>query len=58
MFYPSFHGRGYATEAVNAWLDVLWKKYPERDSVHGGISEENEASRKVLDKVGFVFDEK
>ncbi|KAK3062776.1 hypothetical protein LTS18_003367 [Coniosporium uncinatum] len=56
MFHSSFHGRGYATEALNTWLDVLWEEYPERDSVHGGFFEGNEASRKVLEKVGFVFE--
>jgi len=57
-FHPSFHGRGYATEAVTAWLGVLWEEYPTRKSVHGGYFAGNEGSRRVLEKVGFVFDEK
>lgn len=47
-----FTGRGYATEAVNMFLDYL-RKNRDLDQVYGIALAANKASRRVLQKCGF-----
>ena len=47
-----YTGRGFATEAANAFLSYLFR-LKKLDSVYGVCLTENTASRKVLEKCGF-----
>lgn len=49
-----YTGRGYATEAVNLFLDYL-KKNTELDTIIGIALANNKASRRVLEKCGFTL---
>ena len=63
-FLPSAWGKGYATEALNAWIQMYWKRFPDG---HPLVDEEEkqylkavtgpggEASRGVLRKCGFTW---
>lgn len=51
---PSRQGRGYATEAVRAMLRFAWT-CPAVKEVLAGTSEDNHASRRVLEKTGFGY---
>ncbi len=53
-FTPAVWGRGYATEASRAALDWVRRTLPLR-YVEASLDPRNEASRKVLLKVGFTF---
>jgi RimJ/RimL family protein N-acetyltransferase len=48
----SHWGRGYATEAVAALADYAFRTYPQ-DRIGAGVFEDNPASRRVLEKLGF-----
>jgi ribosomal-protein-alanine N-acetyltransferase len=52
MFGEKFHGRGIATAALTYFLDRLFAHTPLR-RVFALVHEENKASRRVLDKLGF-----
>ena len=53
VLHPSAWGLGYATEAAQAALDWAWKSYDD-DRVVAIIDPSNTASRRVLERVGFV----
>jgi RimJ/RimL family protein N-acetyltransferase len=50
---PEARGRGYATEATEALLDVARATF--RGELLAFIDPQNQASRRVLDKLGFGF---
>ncbi|KAF2667310.1 acyl-CoA N-acyltransferase [Microthyrium microscopicum] len=56
MIDPKFWNRGYATEALAAFLVAFFKLQPKRLCIQTLLSAENHASRKVLEKCGFVHD--
>lgn len=51
-----FWSKGYATKALNLFLKILKSKF-NPSKVIARHKTENVASRKVLEKVGFVFDD-
>ncbi len=51
-FLPEFWGRGFAPEAVGRVLRHLRGKYPD-EPFFAYVREENQRSRRVLEKVGF-----
>jgi [ribosomal protein S5]-alanine N-acetyltransferase len=54
MLHPDFWNKGYCTEAVRYFLDYLFKQQPERREITAWVFEDNVASRRVLEKCGFV----
>ena len=64
IFLPSAWGKGYATEALDAWVKLYWSKFP---GGHPTLNEEEkqylkaltgpggDASRAVLKKCGFQW---
>lgn len=48
-------GRGYATEAVRAMTGLIAEKFS-ADTVYGRVMKGNDASVRVLEKNGYVFD--
>jgi RimJ/RimL family protein N-acetyltransferase len=48
-----YWGRGYGTKAVAALVDRAFEMYP-HDRVGAGVFEENAASQRVLQKLGFT----
>ncbi|MFC6725299.1 GNAT family N-acetyltransferase [Halobium palmae] len=50
---PEARGNGYATEAVGALVDHLFETY-DRHGVHARVFDFNEASRALLDRLGFA----
>ena len=64
MFNRSYWGNGYATEALQGFLELYWKTYPdgfpglegeERNFLFGTTHPDNLASQTVLKKCGFEF---
>ena len=53
IFHPSVWGRGYATEALSAFLKVFWELRPTVATMEAATDYENYASMKVLTKCGF-----
>lgn len=54
MFHPSYWGKGYATEAVMAFLKTYYEIMgPGAGNIVAHTDSENEASKKVLVKCGF-----
>ncbi len=49
----AFTGRGYAAEAVRAFLPVVMKKH-NLNQIYGICVAENYASRRVMEKCGFI----
>lgn len=54
-FGREFRGKGYATEAVRRCLRMLFQNF-RLDAVQGSVLSGNSASRRVLEKAGFVFE--
>lgn len=52
-FHPSAWGRGYATEAVTAFVRKFWELRPTVDRITAKTDGENLNSIKVLKKCGF-----
>ena len=50
VIHPDYQGKGYATEAVHAMIEELLKMGFRK--VKAGYFEENEASRRVMEKCG------
>ena len=64
IFDPSLWGRGYATEALKAFLEVYWEKWPDGHPLLEGeegnylkaiTGKDGHASMAVLKKCGFEF---
>jgi RimJ/RimL family protein N-acetyltransferase len=55
IFHRSAWGFGFATEALNAFVQLYWQVKPQFDAFDAYCDTENEASVKVLRKCGFVF---
>ena len=60
MLLTTFHGKGYATEALRAFLDIYWSRetcgaggLSGRDYVEAEVQGENIASQRVCEKCGF-----
>ncbi|KAJ5966071.1 hypothetical protein N7481_012785 [Penicillium waksmanii] len=53
IFHRSTWGLGFATEALNAFLELFWKERPEFEHLEAWCDEENAASSNVLRKCGF-----
>ncbi len=53
----NFTGKGYATEALRAFVPVIMKKLG-IESIWGICRGDNEASRRVLEKCSFVLEDK
>lgn len=54
MLDPSAWGKGYATEALTAYLPTLFNLIPELEMVEAAAYEDNVGSRRVLEKCGFI----
>lgn len=54
ILHPSVWGRGYATEAVGAFVEHFWQTWPDLDFIEARVDEGNPASSRVLCKCGFV----
>ena len=52
MLDESVWGKGYATELISGF--VSWCKNHDIESVIGGVERNNLASRRVLEKSGFI----
>jgi ribosomal-protein-alanine N-acetyltransferase len=54
MFHPDYWGRGFATEALSAFVKVYFEKLPDAEAVVAKTDVSNGGSRRVLEKVGFT----
>ena len=54
LFGRAFWGQGYASEAVAAFLDFAYARFPELDEIEAGVFDDNPASARVLEKMGFA----
>jgi RimJ/RimL family protein N-acetyltransferase len=54
MFHPDYWGQGYATEALNAFVNKVWEMLPEVEKLSALTDSENEGSKGVLRKCGFL----
>jgi RimJ/RimL family protein N-acetyltransferase len=52
--HPDFWNAGYITEALRAFLPVLFQKQPGRQFVYATVLAENLQSQRVLEKCGFI----
>ncbi|KAK6208213.1 hypothetical protein LQW54_006994 [Pestalotiopsis sp. IQ-011] len=52
-FHPASWGKGYATEALEAFMRVYWDSRPNVDVVEAKTDVENKGSIRVLTKCGF-----
>ncbi|KAI9666473.1 MAG: hypothetical protein M1821_004409 [Bathelium mastoideum] len=63
IFHPNYYGKGYATEALQVYMDSYWSRVPSVSSGKAGsfdyaraeTAAENLPSRRLLEKCGFVF---
>jgi RimJ/RimL family protein N-acetyltransferase len=55
MLDETFHGNGYATEAVWALLERFWAETEYWDVVEAYVQPENKGSLHVVAKCGFGF---
>lgn len=62
IFHSSYWGHGYATEALKAWIEMYWQRYPdghpvlhgdERTYLKARTGPGGDGSRAVLRKCGF-----
>jgi RimJ/RimL family protein N-acetyltransferase len=54
MYHPSSWGKGYATEALSAFVKAFFEKRPQEECILAETDVNNAGSRNVLQKVGFV----
>lgn len=54
ILHPSAWGKGYATEAVGAFVEHFWQARPGLDVIEAKVDEANPESIRVLLKCGFV----
>jgi RimJ/RimL family protein N-acetyltransferase len=57
MLHPDYWSRGYMTEALSAYLPMLFTFQTDRQYVRAFVWEGNSASVRVLQKCGFLLDE-
>ncbi|KLJ06833.1 hypothetical protein EMPG_17668 [Blastomyces silverae] len=55
IFHPSAWGKGYATEAVSAFVDRFWLEQPAVNEIEAQVDLENFPSTNVLGKCGFAL---
>jgi RimJ/RimL family protein N-acetyltransferase len=63
IFHPTGQGKGYATEALNAFMEVFWKCVPpvssgkdaSFDYARASTDADNMSSRRLLERCGFSF---
>ncbi|MBK7790590.1 MAG: GNAT family N-acetyltransferase [Saprospiraceae bacterium] len=55
-FMPAYWGRGYATEAASVWVDYA-KDQLKVEKIFAITDAQNEASKRVLHKLGFITKE-
>lgn len=55
IFHRSAWGFGFATEALNAFVQLYWQEKPQFDIFEAYCDAQNEASIRVLRKCGFEF---
>ncbi|EER41925.1 conserved hypothetical protein [Histoplasma capsulatum H143] len=53
IFHPSAWGKGYATEAVSAFVDRFWPAQVAANEIEAQVDQANAASAHVLGKCGF-----
>lgn len=56
VFHPNFWGLGYCTEALSAFISILFEYQPDRMLLKAIVLEGNLASRRVLEKCKFTVD--
>jgi ribosomal-protein-alanine N-acetyltransferase len=56
FFTPPAWGKGYATEAVSAFVRWMFQTWPELNRIEASAFAHNEESRKVLVKSGFTLE--
>ena len=54
---PAHWGQGFATEAVGALLDEIWRRFPEADALTAETDPRNTASCRLLERHGFALTE-
>jgi RimJ/RimL family protein N-acetyltransferase len=54
-FYPKFWNKGYATETIQTLLKACFEEH-QLHRVEAGCAVENQASKRVLEKCGFVVE--
>lgn len=57
ILHPSVWGKGYATEAAEAFIQHFWQARPDLDTIEAKVDEANSSSKRVLHKCGFVESE-
>ena len=55
VFHPSFWGLGYCTEALSAFMNILFECQPDRMLLKAIVLEGNLASERVLGKCNFMI---
>jgi RimJ/RimL family protein N-acetyltransferase len=56
VFHPSIWGSGYCTEALSAFMNILFEYQPDRMLLKAIVLEGNLASRRVLEKCNFKIE--
>lgn len=55
ILHPDHWGRGYATEALRTVIPRAFARWPALDRLTAGFDPRNDASRRVLRRLGFRF---